>query len=104
MATANDDEENRRNRQAGTDLLERAGARAAGKLDVESRLLEAEGEYGLKGISEAIAHAAEEWGADLLVVGTKGRRGLERLVIGSVAEAARQLGGRLGFTFPVTLT
>ena len=42
VATANDDEENRRNRQAGTDLLQRAGARAAGKLDVENRLLEAE--------------------------------------------------------------
>ena len=53
----------------------RRGPNSAGKLDVETRLLEAEGEYGLKGISEAIAHAAEEWGADLLVVGTKGRRG-----------------------------
>ena len=85
-ATARDDEENRLNKQAGTNLLQKAGAKTAGKLDVETRLLEAEGEYGLKGISEAIAHAAEEWGADLLVVGTKGRRGLERLVIGSVAE------------------
>ena len=61
-------------------------AAAAGKLNVETRLLEAEGEFGLKGISDAIAHAAEAWDADLLVVGTKGRRGLERLVIGSVAE------------------
>ena len=85
-ATDNDDEENRRNRQAGTDLLQRAEDTAAGKLNVETQLLEAEGEFGLKGISDAIAHAAEAWDADLLVVGTKGRRGLERLVIGSVAE------------------
>ena len=39
----------------------------------------------MNGVSEAIANAVTEWGADLLVVGTKGRRGLERLVIGSVA-------------------
>jgi nucleotide-binding universal stress UspA family protein len=44
------------------------------------------GEYGLNSIAEVVANAAAEWGADLLVVGTKGRRGLERLVIGSVAE------------------
>ena len=54
-------------------------------LAVETRLLEADGQYGLSGVSEAIGSAAAEWGADLLVVGTKGRRGLERLVIGSVA-------------------
>ena len=70
-AIARDDEENRRNRQAGTDLLQRARLAAAGKLDVETRLLEAEGEYGLKGISEAIAHAAEEWDADFWWWGLK---------------------------------
>jgi nucleotide-binding universal stress UspA family protein len=53
---------------------------------VEARLLKAEGEYGLNGIATAVAGAITEWGADLLVVGTQGRRGLERLVIGSVAE------------------
>ncbi len=81
-----DDEKNSNSRQAGSELLQRARLAAAGKLDVETRLLEAEGDYGLKGISAAIANAVEEWDADLLVVGTKGRRGLERLVIGSVAE------------------
>jgi nucleotide-binding universal stress UspA family protein len=53
---------------------------------VETRLLGAVEEYGLNSIAEVIAGAAAEWKADLLVVGTKGRRGLERLVIGSVAE------------------
>ena len=85
-ALASDDEKNRNSRQAGADLLQRAKLAAAGKLDVETQLLEAEGDYGLKGISEAIANAVAEWDTDLLVVGTKGRRGLERLVIGSVAE------------------
>lgn len=34
-----------------------------------------------------IAREAEEWGADLLVLGTHGRGGMTRLLIGSVAEA-----------------
>jgi nucleotide-binding universal stress UspA family protein len=71
--------------QNGTALLEQAKSNAGKGLSVETRLLEAEGEYGLNGISAAIANAVVGWGADLLVVGTKGRRGLERLVIGSVA-------------------
>lgn len=85
-ATGTDDEETQRARQAGADLLQRARAAAAPKLEMETRLVEAEGEYGLNGISEAVANAVTEWGADLLIVGTKSRRGLERLVIGSVAE------------------
>jgi nucleotide-binding universal stress UspA family protein len=36
--------------------------------------------------SEAIAGDAEAWGADLIVIGTHGRRGLRRLFLGSVAE------------------
>jgi len=48
--------------------------------------LEADILYGLESISTVIAAAAKEWGADLLVVGTANRRGLERFVIGSVAE------------------
>jgi nucleotide-binding universal stress UspA family protein len=30
---------------------------------------------------------AKEWGADILVVGSHGRRGLTRLLMGSVSEA-----------------
>ena len=55
-------------------------------IEVETRVLHAEAEYGLNGIAEAVADAANEWGADLLAMGTAHRRGLERLVIGSVAE------------------
>jgi len=42
--------------------------------------------YGLNGIAEAIAAATTDWNADLLVVGTSNRRGLERFIVGSVAE------------------
>jgi len=37
-------------------------------------------------IPEAIADDAEAWPADLIVIGTHGRRGLSRLFLGSVAE------------------
>ena len=75
-------------RQTAARLLEEAKSRSS-RVEApppEIRLLEADGELGLAGISEAIAGAVVEWEADLLVVGSKGRRGLERLVIGSVAE------------------
>jgi nucleotide-binding universal stress UspA family protein len=81
-----DDEESKKNEQAGVALLEQARSLAGAQAQVEIRLLSDVGEYGLNSIAEVIANAAAEWGADLLMVGTKGRRGLERLVIGSVAE------------------
>ena len=40
---------------------------------------------------EAIVEAATETGADLIVIGTHGRTGLSRLVIGSVAERVVRL-------------
>jgi nucleotide-binding universal stress UspA family protein len=82
-AVANSDEADP---QVGLTLLERAKTVVGEGLEVETRVLQAEAEYGLNGITEAIAVAANEWGADLVVVGTAHRRGLERLVIGSVAE------------------
>ncbi len=55
-------------------------------LSIETRLVYADAEYGLSGIVEAIAAVVADWEADLLVVGTANRRGLERFFIGSVAE------------------
>lgn len=66
---------------AGSKLLDEAAQQAAG-LTVERKLLEA----STKRVSEVIVDAAQQWQADLIVVGTHGRRGLERLIIGSVAE------------------
>lgn len=37
-------------------------------------------------VADTIAQLATDWKADLLVVGTHGRRGVSRLLIGSVAE------------------
>ncbi len=72
-------------KQTGIDILEQAKD-SVDALSIETQLLEADSEYGLTGITEAIAKASSEWGADLLVTGTANRRGLERFVIGSVAE------------------
>jgi nucleotide-binding universal stress UspA family protein len=54
--------------------------------NTETRILEAETEFGLNGIVEAVSAAVVDWKADLLVVGTANRRGLERFFVGSVAE------------------
>ncbi|MES2978920.1 MAG: universal stress protein [Pseudomonadota bacterium] len=56
-----------------------AGARGA---SVETRLIDTVGER----LSQVVADAATEWGADLIVVGTHGRRGVGRLLMGSGAE------------------
>jgi nucleotide-binding universal stress UspA family protein len=56
-------------------------ARGAG-LSVETRLVESE----VKQVAEMLADAASAWQADLLVVGSHGRRGVERFFVGSVAE------------------
>lgn len=72
-------------KKTGNEILDQAKS-SISALTVETQLLEAEVEYGLNGIAEAIAKACEEWGADLLVVGTANRRGLERFFVGSVAE------------------
>ena len=72
--------------QAGLKMLEHAKSTVVNGIEVETHVLHAEAEYGLNGVAEAVANAANEWGADLLAMGTANRRGLERLVIGSVAE------------------
>lgn len=70
-------------REAGERLLEEARAlcQQAG-VAAETRLLEADG----RRIGPLIAETALDWQADLIVVGTHGRRGLDRLLLGSVAE------------------
>jgi nucleotide-binding universal stress UspA family protein len=66
---------------------ERALAQAAAKVQpsgmtAETALLEASGEH----IASVIKDDALHWQADLIVIGTHGRSGLSRLLLGSVAE------------------
>jgi nucleotide-binding universal stress UspA family protein len=56
-------------------------ARKAG-VEVQSRVVDAAG----RRVASVIVEAAGEAGADLIALGTHGRRGIEHLVLGSVAE------------------
>ena len=51
-------------------------------VNLETRLVEAEG----LGIAEAIIRTAASEGCDLIAMGTQGREGFQRLLLGSVAE------------------
>lgn len=70
-------------RETGARILEEgvATARAAG-LEADSMLFDKFGER----LAEKVADSAKLWGADLIVLGTHGRRGVGRLVMGSGAE------------------
>lgn len=67
----------------GENILERAKtlARQAG-IEAETILLETAGER----IASKIVAEAQSWPADLIVIGTHGRTGFNRLLFGSVAE------------------
>ena len=66
-------------------VLEKAVAlaRAAG-VETELKLIELD--MGGGHIPDRIAEEAQAWPADVIVVGTHGRRGLSHLLLGSVAE------------------
>jgi|JFJP01.1.fsa_nt_gi nucleotide-binding universal stress UspA family protein len=69
--------------EQGEHLLDAAVAKAqAAGCDVIRQLVPAEHRRP----AEAIADAAREWNADLIIVGTHGRRGFQRVLVGSVAE------------------
>lgn len=53
---------------------------------------------------EAIVGEAERWRADMLILGTVGRRGLSRLMLGSVAEGVIRRAGCAVLTIPVAAT
>lgn len=70
-------------REHGRDVLKKAQARAQSEgVDAESALRE---HFGGRA-AELIVDEATAWGADLIVLGTHGRRGMTRLVMGSDAE------------------
>jgi len=61
---------------------------------VETALLDVSGER----VASVIDGEAKQWGADLIVIGTHGRSGLSRLLLGSVAEGVAR-----GTSVPVLL-
>jgi nucleotide-binding universal stress UspA family protein len=70
-------------RDAGQVVLSAAAAsvKAAG-LEVEEQLLDCAG----KRLCDHVADAARAWPASLIVLGSHGRRGIQRLLLGSDAE------------------
>ena len=70
-------------RERGTKALADAQALAEQhQMEVEVELLETIGARA----SDSIVAAARDWPADLIIMGTHGRRGLKRLALGSDAE------------------
>ncbi|MEQ1600595.1 MAG: universal stress protein [Methylophilaceae bacterium] len=70
-------------RQTGENALARAAeiVRQA-NMTAETALLESAGTR----VATAIDREAKDWSADLIVIGTHGRSGINRLLLGSVAE------------------
>jgi nucleotide-binding universal stress UspA family protein len=70
-------------RDNGAKILSEAAdtCRASG-VDAVSTFIDAPGQR----LGASVANQAKEWKADLIVVGTHGRRGVDRLVMGSGAE------------------
>jgi len=77
-------------RQAGRAIIDRARetAKSAG-IEAETQLAEI-GTPGQR-VASRIVEAATTWPADVLVIGTHGRRGLDHLLLGSIAEGVMRL-------------
>jgi nucleotide-binding universal stress UspA family protein len=70
--------------EEGRRTLERASHRMRGSnLNGEPRIVEA---MAFEDVAQEIIACASEFNADLLVLGTHGRKGFKRLMLGSVAE------------------
>lgn len=71
--------------RSGRDILDKAKTIAASAgIHAETKLIEIT-TFGQR-IPQVIAEDGESWLADLIVVGTHGRRGLSHVLLGSVAE------------------
>jgi nucleotide-binding universal stress UspA family protein len=64
-------------------LMAEAKARSAG---VEAETVMLEGKDPSQRVASMVVKDAQHWDADLIVLGTHGRRGLDRIFLGSVAE------------------
>lgn len=67
--------------QDGLDLA------AAAKVKADTRFIDRAGQR----LGESVADEARHWGADLIVLGTHGRRGIGRVLLGSGAEQVMRL-------------
>ena len=75
-------------RKGGAKALEDAMAIAtASGVPVDDRLVEVAGQR----LGEIVADEARKWEADLIVIGTHGRRGVSRVLLGSGAEQVLRL-------------
>jgi nucleotide-binding universal stress UspA family protein len=74
-------------REEGKKLLAKAHAEAA-KSGVQAEAVLVDNPYR---VADAITREAKKWRADLIVLGTHGRRGVKRLILGSDAEQVVRL-------------
>jgi nucleotide-binding universal stress UspA family protein len=82
-------------RKAGGRILESARARALEEgVEPETKLLEIR-TFGslVRRVPNLIVEEARRWSADLIVIGTHGRRGLSKLLLGSVADGVVRTAG-----------
>lgn len=82
----------------GTQVLEDAQKFCAENNIATEILLEKISPKGSKKVSEKLVETTKSWNADLLVIGTHGRRGFNRMFLGSVAEETVRIS-----TIPVLL-
>ena len=70
-------------RRQGLDLLEKTRQAATqAEVPIDTRLVDQPGQR----LGQTVADEAATWGADLVVVGSHGRRGVGRVLLGSGAE------------------
>jgi nucleotide-binding universal stress UspA family protein len=77
-------------RKTGDQILKRAAA-IADKAGVEANTRLLEVRQFRDRIANEIAREAKDWQADLIVIGTHGRRGFSHLFLGSVAESVMRI-------------
>lgn len=74
-------------REEGQKVIDAAVARAqAAGVEAEATLVEAP-PTSMERTAAMLVREGKRWEADLIVVGTHGRRGLDRVILGSVAES-----------------
>ncbi len=79
-------------RKSGRKVLATAGAKAkAGRVRFDTKLAVIAGLQSR--IWEVMNKEARRWRADLIVIGTHGRRGFDRFILGSVAEGLIRFSG-----------